>query len=98
MRRQGCGHEEAEELPRIFCGSAGAPRFGRFSRGEGTVVFVSAGVVEAFLADERRRVMAMKRGKGQHHIPLEELYDNGEAVFERAIRGRLSGFTNVAGL
>ena len=31
------------------------------------------GALKYFLADERRRVMAIKRGKGQLLIPLEEL-------------------------
>jgi len=31
------------------------------------------GALKYFLADERRRGMAIKRGKGQRLIPLEEL-------------------------
>ena len=31
------------------------------------------GALKYFLADERRRAMAIKRGKGQRLIPLEEL-------------------------
>jgi RNA polymerase sigma-70 factor (ECF subfamily) len=39
-----------------------------------------------FLADERRRTMATKRGKGQSLIPLEELGENERIGFERSDR------------
>ena len=37
-----------------------------------------------FLADERRRAMAIKRGKGHRLIPLEELRASGQANIEPA--------------
>jgi RNA polymerase sigma-70 factor (ECF subfamily) len=39
-----------------------------------------------FLADERRRATAVKRGKGQWLIPLEELRDNQRIDLERSDR------------
>jgi RNA polymerase sigma-70 factor (ECF subfamily) len=39
-----------------------------------------------FLTDERRRVMAIKRGKGQRLIPLEEIRESERIDFERSDR------------
>ena len=67
--------EEAEEChPGFFCGFAGAqkpcwPSAGKKGRFRSYLL----GALKYFLADERRRVMAIKRGKGQRLIPLEEL-------------------------
>ena len=40
------------------------------------------GALKYFLADERRRAMAIKRGKGQRLIPLEELNANERTEME----------------
>ena len=40
--------------------------------------------VKHFLADERRRAMAVKRGKGRRPIPLEELRDSERIGPERS--------------
>ena len=42
------------------------------------------GALKHFLADERRRAMAIKRGKGQRLIPLEALSANERAEMEPA--------------
>lgn len=42
------------------------------------------GALKYFLADERRRAMAIKRGKGQRLIPLEELSVNERTEIEPA--------------
>jgi RNA polymerase sigma factor (sigma-70 family) len=39
-----------------------------------------------FLTDERRRVMAIKRGKGQRFIPLEAIRESERIDFERSDR------------
>ena len=74
MQRQGIAPEEAEDVTQAFlqiCWSTksrlpSARRKGRFRS-------YLLGALKHFLADERRRAMAIKRGKGQRLIPLEEL-------------------------
>jgi DNA-directed RNA polymerase specialized sigma24 family protein len=74
VQRQGISPEEAEDLTQGFFADL-------FERGSLTAVrkekgrFRSylLGALKHFLADERRRAMAIKRGKGQRLIPLEEL-------------------------
>jgi RNA polymerase sigma factor (sigma-70 family) len=74
VQRQGARPEEAEDLTQGFFADL-------FERGSLTAVrkekgrFRSylLGALKHFLADERRRAMAIKRGKGQRLIPLEEL-------------------------
>lgn len=80
VRRQGVGPEEAEDLTQGFFAlllerrdlSAVRKEKGRLR----SYLLVS---LKHFLADERRRVMAIKRGKGQRLIPLEELRANERA-------------------
>jgi RNA polymerase sigma factor (sigma-70 family) len=74
VRRQGVGPEEAEDLTQGFFAlllerrdlSAVRKEKGRLR----SYLLVS---FKHFLADERRRAMAIKRGKGQRLVPLEEL-------------------------
>jgi RNA polymerase sigma factor (sigma-70 family) len=74
VRRQGVGPEEAEDLTQGFFAlllerrdlSAVRKEKGRLR----SYLLVS---LKHFLADERRRAMAIKRGKGQRLVPLEEL-------------------------
>jgi len=74
VRRQGVGPEEAEDLTQGFFAlllerrdlSAVRKEKGRLR----SYLLVS---LKHFLADERRRAMAIKRGKGQRLIPLERL-------------------------
>src|SRR5216110_1642367 len=74
VRRQGVAPEEAEDLTQGFFaqllerGSLGAVR-----KEKGRLRSYLLGALKYFLADERRRSMAIKRGKGQRLIPLEEL-------------------------
>src|SRR5436190_19433198 len=73
VRRQGVAPEEAEDLTQGFFaqllerGSLGAVR-----KEKGRFRSYLLGALKYFLADERRRMMAIKRGKGQLLIPLEE--------------------------
>jgi RNA polymerase sigma-70 factor (ECF subfamily) len=85
VRRQGVGPEEAEDLTQGFFAlllerrdlSAVRKEKGRLR----SYLLVS---LKHFLADERRRAMAIKRGKGQRLIALEELRANEQADMEPA--------------
>jgi len=74
LRRQGFPPEEAEDITQGFFaqllerGSLDAVR-----KEKGRLRSYLLGALKYFVADERRRAMAVKRGKGQRLIPLEEL-------------------------
>src|SRR5438046_7688568 len=74
VRRQGIRPEEAEDITQGFFaqllerGSLSAVR-----KEKGRLRSYLLGALKYFLADEQRRAMAIKRGKGQRLIPLEEL-------------------------
>lgn len=77
LRRQGLPPQEAEDITQGFFaqllerGSLNAVR-----KEKGRLRSFLLGGLKLFLADERRRAMAIKRGKGQRPIPLEELRAN----------------------
>jgi RNA polymerase sigma factor (sigma-70 family) len=85
VRRQGVGPEEAEDLTQGFFLlllerrdlSAVRKEKGRLR----SYLLVS---LKHFLADQRRRAMAIKRGKGQRLIAFEELRANERADMEPA--------------
>jgi len=85
VRRQGVGPEEAEDLTQGFFAlllerkdlSSVRKEKGRLR----SYLLVS---VKNFLADERRRAMAIKRGKGDRPIPLEELSGDERSEMEPA--------------
>ena len=74
VQRQGVTPEEAEDITQGFFASL-------FERGslsavrkeKGRLRSYLLGALKYFLADEQRRAMAIKRGKGQRLVPLEEL-------------------------
>ena len=74
VQRQGVRREEAEDITQGFFaqllerGSLNAVR-----KEKGRLRSYLLGALKYFLADEQRRAMAIKRGKGQRLIPLEEL-------------------------
>jgi RNA polymerase sigma-70 factor (ECF subfamily) len=74
VQRQGVGPEEAKDITQTFFadllerGSLTAVR-----KEKGRFRSYLLGALKHFLADERRRAMAIKRGRGQQLIPLEEL-------------------------
>src|SRR6266404_4072461 len=74
IRRQGVGIEEAEDLTQGFFALLLEGRdliaVGREKGRLGSYLLTS---VKHFLASEHRRAMAVKRGKGQRVVPLEEL-------------------------
>jgi RNA polymerase sigma-70 factor (ECF subfamily) len=74
IRRQGCQPAEAEDITQGFFASL----FERESlnavrKEKGRLRSYLLGALKYFMADERRRATAIKRGKGQRLIPLEEL-------------------------
>src|SRR2546422_849540 len=74
VRRQGAGPEEAQDLTQGFFALLLERRDLRTVRKEkGRLRSYLLTALKHFLADEHRRAMAIKRGKGQRLIPLEEL-------------------------
>ncbi len=85
VRRQGVAPEEAEDLTQGFFaqllerGSLSAVR-----KEKGRLRSYLLGALKYFLTDEQRRAMAIKRGKGQRLIPLEELRSENRVEMEPA--------------
>jgi RNA polymerase sigma-70 factor (ECF subfamily) len=74
VQRQDTGSYEAEDLTQAFFADLLEHRSLTAVRKEkGRFRSYLLGALKYFLADERRRTMAIKRGKGQRLIPLEEL-------------------------
>ena len=74
VRRQGVGLADAEDLTQGFFASLLEHRnLNAVRKEQGRLRSYLLGALKYFLADEQRRAMAIKRGKGQRLIPLEEL-------------------------
>ena len=74
LRRQGISQEEAEDVTQGFFASLLEHRnLDAVRKERGRLRSYLLGALKYFLADERRRATAIKRGKGQRLIPLEEL-------------------------
>jgi RNA polymerase sigma factor (sigma-70 family) len=74
VRRQGAGLEEAQDLTQGFFALLLERRDLRSVRREkGRLRSYLLLALKHFLVDEHRRAMAIKRGKGERLIPLEEL-------------------------
>jgi RNA polymerase sigma-70 factor (ECF subfamily) len=74
LRRQGLAQEEAEDLTQGFFALLLERRdLSAVRREKGRLRSYLLTALKHFLSDERRRAMAIKRGKGQRLIPLEEL-------------------------
>ena len=74
MQRQGVAPEEAEDVTQAFFADLLEHKSLTAVRKEkGRFRSYLLGALKYFLADERRRAVAIKRGKGQRLIPLEEL-------------------------
>jgi RNA polymerase sigma-70 factor (ECF subfamily) len=81
VQRQGVGPEEAKDVTQAFFVDLLEHKSLTAVRKEkGRFRSYLLGALKYFLADERRRAMAIKRGKGQRLIPLEEL--SGEERLE----------------
>jgi RNA polymerase sigma factor (sigma-70 family) len=75
IRRQGFGLEEAKDITQGFFAQLLERRsFNAVRREKGRLRSYLLGALKYFLADEQRRAMAIKRGKGRRVIPLEELH------------------------
>jgi RNA polymerase sigma factor (sigma-70 family) len=74
IRRQGVGPGEAEDFTQGFFAQLLERRsLDAVRKEKGRLRSYLLGALKYFLADEQRRAMAIKRGKGQRPIPLEEL-------------------------
>ncbi len=74
LRRKGTGQEEAEDLTQGFFALLLERRdFSAVRKEKGRLRSYLLAALKHYLADERRRAMAIKRGKGERLIPLEEL-------------------------
>jgi RNA polymerase sigma factor (sigma-70 family) len=74
LRRQGFRPEEAEDITQgFFAQLLERRKFSALRKEKGRLRSFLLGAMKYFLADEQRRAMAIKRGKGQRLIPLEEL-------------------------
>ena len=74
VRRQGIRPEEAEDITQgFFAQLLERRKFSALREEKGRLRSFLLGALKYFLADERRRAMAIKRGKGQRLIPLERL-------------------------
>jgi DNA-directed RNA polymerase specialized sigma24 family protein len=72
--RQGIGPEEAKDITQgFFADLLEHKSLTAVRREKGRFRSYLLGALKYFLADERRRAMAIKRGKGQRFIPIEEL-------------------------
>ena len=74
LRRQGVSPEEAEDITQgFFAQLLERRKFSAVRKEKGRLRSFLLGALKYFLADEQRRAMAIKRGKGQRLISLEEL-------------------------
>src|SRR5437899_8569284 len=74
LRGQGIPPEEAEDITQGFFAQVLERRkFSALRKEKGRLRSFLLGALKYFVADEQRRAMAIKRGKGQRLIPLEEL-------------------------
>jgi RNA polymerase sigma factor (sigma-70 family) len=75
VRRQGIRASEAEDITQGFFAQLLERRsFGAVRKEKGRLRSFLLASLKYFLVDERRRAMAIKRGKSQRLIPLEELH------------------------
>jgi RNA polymerase sigma-70 factor (ECF subfamily) len=85
VQRKGVDPEEAKDVTQEFFADLLEHRNLTAVRKEkGRFRSYLLGALKYFLADEHRRVMAIKRGKGQRLIPLEELSVSERAEMEPA--------------
>jgi RNA polymerase sigma factor (sigma-70 family) len=74
VRRQGLGPEEAEDVTQgFFAQLLERRKFSAIRKEKGRLRSFLLGALKYFLADGQRRAMAVKRGKGQRLIPLQDL-------------------------
>ena len=87
VRRQGTRPEEAEDLTQgFFALILERKDLNTVRREKGRLRSYLLASVKHFLADEARHAMAIKRGKGQRLIPLEEFRERERIDVERSDR------------
>jgi RNA polymerase sigma factor (sigma-70 family) len=85
IRRQGAGPEEAEDLTQGFFALLLERRdLDAVRKEKGRLRSYLLTSLKHFLASEQRRAMAIKRGKGQRLVPLEELSAKERIAMEPA--------------
>lgn len=85
VQRQGFGLEEAKDITQGFFAQLLERRsFNAVRKEKGRLRSYLLGALKYFLADEQRRASAIKRGKGQRLIQLEELYTDERIELEPA--------------
>ena len=85
LRRQGIAREEAEDITQGFFALLLERRdLSAVRKEKGRLRSYLLASVKNFLVDERRRAMAIKRGKGERPIPLEELSADEQREMEPA--------------
>ena len=85
VQRQGFGLEEAKDITQGFFAQLLERRsFNAVRKEKGRFRSYLLGALKYFLADEQRRASAIKRGKGQRLIQLEELHTGERIKLESA--------------
>ena len=85
IRREGTGHEEAEDLTQAFFALLLQRRnFDDVRKEKGRLRSYLLTSLKHFLVSQHRRAVTVKRGKGQQPVPLEELAAIGCADIEPA--------------
>ena len=84
-QRRGIGPEESKDLTQAFFADLLEHKsLTAVRREKGRFRSFLLGALKHFLADERRRAVAIKRGKGQRLIPLDELRTDEQLEVELA--------------
>jgi RNA polymerase sigma factor (sigma-70 family) len=87
VRRQGARSDDAEDLTQgFFALLLERKDLNTVRKEKGRLRSYLLASLKNFLTDERRRVMAIKRGKGQRLIPLEDIRESERIDFERSDR------------
>jgi RNA polymerase sigma-70 factor (ECF subfamily) len=85
LRRQGLPTTEAEDITQgFFAQLLERKSFDAVRKEKGRLRSYLLGALKYFLTDEQRRAMAIKRGKGQRLIPLDELHADDRIEIEPA--------------
>jgi RNA polymerase sigma-70 factor (ECF subfamily) len=85
VRREGTGHEEAEDLTQAFFALLLQRRnFDAVRKEKGRLRSYLLTSLKHFLVSEHRRAVTLKRGKGQHPIALDELSSTERSDVEPA--------------
>ena len=85
IRREGTGHEEAEDLTQAFFALLlQRQNFDDVRKEKGRLRSYLLTSLKHFLVSEHRRAVTAKRGKGRQPVPLEELAAIGRADIEPA--------------